>query len=380
MRNLYLHIGAHKTGTTALQQGLHQNRVLLRAHDCAYIAAATAAHLHSFLGNATNGQFLPEGYRVLDPESLTQRFAFADARTVVASSENFSFFFDRPAIDDLARMLRPLFDRVHIVCYLRRQDRHAVSHHQEGAKPHRYVEGLLWGHQPTALPEYAPHQDLYLDYNHRLGLWADAFGDENMIVRPYDRALLKNGDIFQDFLAQIGMSVSGLATVGDRNVSLGAAQTKAGHLMNSVKMDAETMGVLLGHIEKSGRLMPARAEAMHLLDRYRDSNRRLNQRLHVSPLPDLFNDDFSDYPETAQQDWTEDQANAALRGIFGQLALHKSPVPAPSPDDLRDAVIALKETNPAAARRLIQIAHTLRPAGPAINRLKAELEPKPDES
>ncbi|MEO8243459.1 MAG: hypothetical protein ABI832_14225, partial [bacterium] len=278
MANLYLHIGAHKTGTTALQQGLHRNRALLRANDIVYVAAATATHLHSFLGNMAPDGFLPGGFHVQDSAIFIQRFfaARAEATTVIASSENFSFFFDRRAITDLALMLRPLFDRVRIVCYLRRQDRHAVSHHQEGAKPHRYVEGQLWGHQPTALPHYTLHHDLYLDYNQRLGQWADAFDDENMIVLPYDRALLTGGDIFQDFLTRIGLNVSGLAAVGDRNVSLGAAQTKAGHLMNAANLPAHVAEAILKRIPAEGRILPSRADAMAFLDRYRDGNRLLN--------------------------------------------------------------------------------------------------------
>ena len=297
-RTLFLHIGSHKTGTTALQRGLHHNRALLQTCGVTYVAASSAAHLHPYLGTALHDEFVPGGFHLLDADGLATRMAQAETDTVLASSENFSFFFTRSAIDDLAQTLRPQFDCIRIVCYIRRQDRHAVSHHQEGAKPHRAVEGLLWGHAPTALPTPSDTHDLYLDYDRRLGLWADVFGDDALIIRPYDRKTLKKGDIFADFLSVVGLSDAGLQAVGDHNTSLGAAQTKAGHLMNSLTIKGKTADAILDRIPPEGRLLPSAAEAVAFQARYDASNTRLNQRFHVTTAPNLFDADFSDYPAT----------------------------------------------------------------------------------
>jgi hypothetical protein len=374
MRRLFLHIGAHKTGTTALQQNMAQNRVLLGVCGVAYVSSPSAGHLHPYLGPVANGRLLPEGFMVLDPDGLVARLRAAEHDLVVASSENFSFFFHKAQIVALEQVLRPLFDEITIVSYLRRQDRHAVSHHQEGAKPHRQAEGDLWGHAPTALPLPNPAQDLYLDYDRRLGLWAEVFGADRMILRVYDRALLKSGDIFADFLSVIGLNISGLPSVGDRNVSLGAAQTKAGHLMNGAGLRARVAETVLARLPGGGRLLPARAEAMAFLDRYRTSNRRLNDRLRVSDQPDLFNDDFADYPETAQNGWTEDGANATLTALMAELTDTTPALAALTADDLRSAAVALTETSPEIAHRLINAAAALRPNGPVILRIKADLD------
>lgn len=374
MRRLFLHIGAHKTGTTALQQNLHQNRVLLGVCGVSYVSSPTAGHLHPYLGPVANGRLLPDGFMVLDPDGLVSRMQMADRDLVVASSENFSFFFHKAPVEALEQLLRPLFDEITIVSYLRRQDRHAVSHHQEGAKPHRQAEGDLWGHAPTALPEPSPQQDLYLDYDRRLGLWADVFGAENILLRVYDRGQLKAGDIFADFLSVIGLNISGLPSVGDRNVSLGAAQTKAGHLMNGAGLRARTTETVLQRLPGGGRLLPSRTEAMQFLGRYRASNRRLNARLNVSPLPDLFNDDYADYPETAQNDWTEADANAALTALMAEVTVTQPALAALTADDLRMAAVALTDANPEVAQRMIHAAAALRPTGPAILRIMADLD------
>jgi hypothetical protein len=374
MRRLFLHIGAHKTGTTALQQSLNQNRVPLAACGVAYASAPTAAHLHQYLGFVTPGSFLPEGAMVLDPDGMVARLVAERCDTVVASSENFSFFFQRPAIAALAEVLRPHFDEVRIVSYLRRQDRHAVSHHQEGAKPNRHAEGALWGHAPTALPAPSPQHGLYLDYDQRLGTWADVFGPDRIVLRVYDRTALKDGDIFADFLQVIGLDIGELTSVGERNVSLGAAQGKAGHLMNGLGLKPRLAEQILTRIDGGGRLLPSRAEAQAFLEPYRNGNWRLNQRFGVSALPDLFNDDFTDYPPEGDSGWTEAGATSALLAVLTQLGEVSPAVSALKVDDLRLAAQALRDSQPDAALRLIKIAHALRPGGPAIQRLKAELE------
>lgn len=380
MRKLILHIGSHKTGTTALQQGLHQNGILLAALGITYVGTANIAHIHSAIGPMNPARFLPEGYKVLDPQDLAARLAAADTETVVASSENFSFFFDKAAMTALHQALRPHFEDIRIVCYLRRQDRHAVSHHAEGAKPNRQFEGALWGHAPTALPDYSTAHDLYLDYNHRLGLWADVFGDGAMVIRIYDRSLLKKRDILADFLDILDLDITGLHPTGDRNTSLGAAQTKVGHLMNSLEVRAKNADSILARIAHEGRLMPSKPEARAFLARYAAGNRLLNQRFRITATPDLFNDDFSDYPDTPHSDWTEDRANAGLLAVLQQFIEVTSAINGPTADDLRNAAVALRTSHPDMALRLITAAFALRPAGSAIVKIKAELEAQADPS
>lgn len=374
MRRLYLHIGSHKTGTTALQQSLHHNRELLAANGASFVSSQTAAHLHPYLGPCIPSAYIPGGFMVLDPEELAKRLATADQDLVIASSENFSFFLHKAPIEALERALRPHFDEIRILCYLRRQDRHAISHHQEGARLHRRAEGELWGHAPSALPLYSPGQDLYLNYDRKLGLWADVFGLENLDLRVYDRALLKDGDIFADALATIGLTIGGLQSVGDKNTSLGAAQTKLGHLMNEFGVRQKMYEVIMARIASGGRLLPVQAEARAFLERYRESNRRLNARFQISPLPDLFNDDFDDFPVVSNSDWTETEANDALRAVLSQLTVLAPALMALTADDFRTAALALQSKVPETALRLVTAAQALRPTGLAIAKLKADLE------
>ena len=376
MRRLFLHIGAHKAGTTALQESLSHGRAQLESLGLSYVTTPLLVHLHSFLEPQAPAAHVPQGFTVRDPAALATALSSAPLANVVASSENFSFLFQPEPIAGLERALRPHFDEIRILSYLRRQDRHAVSHHQEGARPRRRAEGDLWGHAPNALPDPSPAQDLYLDYDRRLGLWADVFGPDCLDLRVYDRKRLRQGDILADFLALIGLDQAGLATVGDKNISLGAAQTKVGHLMNGLGITALVADAVLERIGTEGRLLPSQDQARAFLDRYRASNRRLNARFRITDLPDLFDDDFDDFPADPHGDWTENTANAALRACLAQT---QEVAPAPSgltADDLRDAAIALQHKRPQTALRLITVAQALRPEGATIVRLKAELEAK----
>ena len=365
MRRLFLHIGAHKTGTTALQQSLHHNRPALLARGIDFVSAPTEAHLHTYLGPDGFGRLLPDGFSVTNPEGLAGRLALAQADTVVTSSENFSFFWQKSAIAALAQLLYRQFDEVRIVSYIRRQDRHAASHHREGARPDRDMEGELWGHATTALPAHNPAQGWYLDYDRRLGMWADVFGDTNMIFRVYDRNTLQNNDIFADFLSSVGLERADLVSVGDNNVSLGALQARVGHLLNGANLPPAIAEAILARLPTQGRPQLSRIEATAFLDRYRDSNRRLNQRFAIAADPDLFDGDMSDYSEKINNGWENGQVTQTLRAFLLEMTTVQPALRSLTADDLRLAAASLQASNPDSARRLIEAATALRTADPA---------------
>lgn len=375
MKRLSLHIGSHKTGTTTVQSTFDHNQTLLLQHGLAVVRGESLPNLHQYLGFVDQKAILPGGYKAHDPVAFAAMMALPKADHVFGSSENFSFFFQKKAIDDLAAALKPHFDDIRIIVYLRRQDRHAVSHHQEGARPDRRPEGLLWGHALTALPLPAPHQALYLDYDRRIGLWESAFGQDSLQVRPFDHSLLRDGDIIPDILTLMGLDDVQLERIPDSNTSLGRLRAKIGHLANDVVGDGTVTKRLLHALpEADDRMTPSAAGAVAFLKPYVEGNRRLNQRLKINGLPDLFPENFSDYPEIASEDLSPDATMLALRTVIGALGTSVAAMQALTPNDLRLAALALETTDPDSALRLIQAAHALRPTGPAIVKLKAKLE------
>ena len=171
---------------------------------------------------------LTQGFGVRDLDRFADDLAATQGQEVFGSSENFSFFFQQAPIDALAKALRSRFDAVQILVYIRRQDRHALSHYQEGARPGRAPKAQLWGHGLAALPPPQPHHALYLNYHHRLAMWERAFDGGTVTVRVYDRKLLKNGDIAEDVLDVLGISAQGIVPVPDKNPALGLQQANFG--------------------------------------------------------------------------------------------------------------------------------------------------------
>lgn len=376
-RTLYLHIGCHKTGTTSIQHTLAENTEALAARGLTYFyrnrrtGENRAPRLHSWLRPVDEESLVPRGMGVAEPERLAQELAGCGG-DVVVSSENFSFLFEEERIAELYAPLAAVFDDIRVICYLRRQDRHVVSHHQEGAKPFRKPEYDLFGYSPRAIPPWDPAHDLYLDYHRRLSRWAGVFGKESLALSVFDRALLRDGDVVSDFLHILG--VTDFDRIADHNVSLGLPATKLGHLVK--QPGTRRQQLLWGSVEQREQdalpMRPSRATARAYYERYAESNRRLEAEFRVTGTGALFDDDFSEYPDLPEDLWTEETANQAVRRLveaFDALGLSEL-----SADDLRDAALAIGPTKPEVAVKLLRIAVTLRPDGPLINRKLAEFE------
>jgi hypothetical protein len=193
LRNLVLHIGVAKTGSTALQKFLQGNRELLARHGFYYPAT----------GEAGNGQMdfaktfvhTPPATMVMpaDPDGV-RRSMLAElqpvADTVLISSEVFARA-DNPA------EIRALFPAVpvKVICYLRRQDRRAESQYNQLVK----LKG-----ETASFQEFLPRIRV-LDYRKLLDPWAEAFGQDAIVVRVYQRDRLPVWSIVPDFLQQIGV-------------------------------------------------------------------------------------------------------------------------------------------------------------------------------
>lgn len=376
MKRLTLHIGSHKTGTSTIQSAFGENAALLLSRGLALARVKPWEHVHPFLVFVNPSEIFPAGYHVADPVAFADFLADRPGDHVFASSENFSFFFQQRAIDDLAVALKSRFDQIRIVAYLRRQDRHAVSHHQEGARADRPPEGLLWGHALTALPEALELQRLYLDYDQRLAMWERAFGTANLSVRVFDRALLEQGDVVADLLNLMKIPGDGLVRWPDLNISLSRLQAKVGHIANEAIGDDGVTQRLLDALfaPQDERMVPSANAARAYLAPYQDSNRRLNARLSITAFPDLFPDDFSDYPETAADDLSQAECVTGLRTVIRTLGGARMYLHDLTADDLRLSAKILLKSEPWLALRLARAAQSLRPNGKAIAEMIAELE------
>jgi hypothetical protein len=186
---LILHIGAPKTGTTALQSFLHSNEAVLREKGLNYMQAARTHIAHNPLPQA-----VPAGNEAPLIKAIIDEYQAAPDQTHIISSEiMFRVLVAQKLQDTLPDVLR---ENTKVICYLRRQDDHAEVMYKQRVK-----NGWL-GDADRA--SYLNSIINRLNYSPLLGAYANIFGPQNILVRPFERNNLLNGDVIDDFLALIG--------------------------------------------------------------------------------------------------------------------------------------------------------------------------------
>jgi hypothetical protein len=199
-RRLVLHIGAPKTGSTALQKFLFDNRDALRGHGWTYPPVSLRGYGHHDLAFLIAGGY-PEWATPQDTPLSTLVAQLAEALAgdehVVLSSENFYL------LADPQRVARTLADagltsdrRVSVVVYVRRQDEAQISWYNQIVK----AQGFS-GTMADSLSQW----DALWDYAAVLERWAAVFGADTVVVRPYQAQDMAGGDIRQDFVRLVGL-------------------------------------------------------------------------------------------------------------------------------------------------------------------------------
>lgn len=322
---LYIHIGNHKTGTTSIQHTLAHHTSLMARQGMVFFrdnmgdGAPGFPDIHTWLNFVDPERVIPNGMTLAAPERLAETLAGFDS-DVIISSENFSFFFRPEHVQLVKDHLAPAFEQVRIICYIRRQDGQASSHKQEGSKLARHAEYDLWGNSMAPLPPYRPELDLYLDYNARLDLWADVFGEDAINIRVFEPDHMLNGDVTEDFFDLLGVEIT--KGVFRQNQSRGPVQTALGHVIAGSEFRRKPLlQSIVNRLDLPATpILPLRSEAEAFYDHYRDSNIALNARFGIVPgQEDPFNTDFSHYPETREAQWSEDDMRAVFAALLREI-------------------------------------------------------------
>ncbi len=202
---LAIHIGFHKTGTSSIQAFSKANRKMLAQkgilypkkalHKMAFSSTPSSEAGHRGFNDVLSSP-LNDKAKNLMQLLLDEAAAYDGIHTILLSSETFS----APRIKlstSLFDALKPFFDEVEIIVYLRRQDSWADSF---------YREILCWPRRRW-VRSFSQFKESFLlewlDYAERLKRWEDIFGTENMRVHSYDDRARKN--IIEDFFAGLGL-------------------------------------------------------------------------------------------------------------------------------------------------------------------------------
>jgi len=198
-KQILLHIGTGKTGTGSIQNFLFDNRdVLLKQHRLLYPVTGLARVEH--FGEEIHAHYpvvawvLGRNRKKL--ELLVREIEHAAADVAVISCENLYHGLVAGDIGFLAECLARHETRV--ICYVRRQDLYMESAWKQQVKI-----GELRTPFPVFLkrhtsPEYLA--EVHANYYRMLKPWAEAFGQQNIQVRVFDRTQWRNRNLIDDFL------------------------------------------------------------------------------------------------------------------------------------------------------------------------------------
>lgn len=312
-----LHIGYGKTGSTALQSCLARNRRRLSERgvlypDIRYRRLGTAAENHNIVAAALAGVPTPPWASPADFFADFERQAKGrdGISTIVISAEGFSGFpnvllfeteqsFRDAEIAYIRRLRDALGDHeATIVAYLRRQDLWLASMANQRVK----FEGRNAGPPFVSMEQFAGAMWPRLDYFASLTNWAEAFGRENLIVRPYERAALRAGDVIDDFLGHLGLG--DLAAQLDRPEGSASENTSLNAEVFAFKVNHPVRSESSADIELTGRFLRRLSADMggegaaalppdlagRIMETFGPSNRRIAAELMTPPAPELFAD------------------------------------------------------------------------------------------
>ena len=230
MARVVLHIGTHKTGSTAVQHALAENRWLLARRGVAYpdIPGSSVAH-HGLMSlwNPYLANFAPRGGAEAAWRTLARRHARAPG-VLVLSSEEFSRAHGDYAIDYAwVREALSEFESVDVVCLLRDQLSFVQSVYLElcknrAAAGNETVRIPPWSGFFSKVLKQGTASDLALDYNRLHDRLLESFEPERIHLIPYARAAQGPGGVVGAVLARIdrGLDPAGLARFRDGRVNV----------------------------------------------------------------------------------------------------------------------------------------------------------------
>lgn len=203
---IVLHIGTEKTGSTAIQNSLNDNRDFLESKDIlvpTIFGGRNARDIASFYADqrdygmesdrdwsSSSLQFKQWRERV--SQNLDSYLLKRSEGTTVLSSEHFhSRMFSTKSVQALATKIRPVFEEVVIVAYFRPQWSLAFSQYSMRARFDSSVS------EAEALRSLKPTNP-YFDYPGLLERWETAFHPAKVITRVHSEQL-EEYDAVEDF-------------------------------------------------------------------------------------------------------------------------------------------------------------------------------------
>ncbi|MGH1330026.1 MAG: hypothetical protein ACRBBK_04035 [Paracoccaceae bacterium] len=195
-QKLFIHIGLPKTGTTSFQVFCARHRDWLAQNGVCYPATmrdpAPTSSQHRFLHSDMRAELAASApYRTHAMNVISQEVERSGLPAALISEEQFSY--ESWLAAPYLAQFRARFD-VRILVQLRRQDRWVES---------MFAQAVRGGY-PLDFKQFLGAQATQerLHWEHFLGIWADAFGRENIIACLYQEGATANTELL---LSRLGL-------------------------------------------------------------------------------------------------------------------------------------------------------------------------------
>lgn len=251
MKTLYLHIGTPKTGTTAIQNFLNDNKGILQKlgfcypmFDVQYKVQRKVRNGHWLIANSVT----PEEYE-------------ACMKRLCAVSKNYSKIiltdeglWNRGGPDaEFWKKLKQTMDahkvQIKVIVYLRRQDDYVFSYWAQKVKGVQRFNILFDDYLYSG-----SYKQNHVNYLEILNTIASVIGTENVIVRAYESGQYEGAErsLLSDFLLQLGLEWQDNFQIIKRsnNISLKDSVLEAKRLLNLATKFKQQNGTLKSYLEQ----------------------------------------------------------------------------------------------------------------------------------
>jgi hypothetical protein len=125
------------------------------------------------------------------------------------------------------------------------------------------------------------------DFGQLIDRWAVINNNSEIIVRPYEKAQFKDGNIFDDFLAHMPIKIDGLEKPKKvQNPSIRPNQIKISEMLQNY-CSADQLRTMLAYVEglnDKSKFMLSKAERQSIIDTYKPMNDKIAERLGQKKL------------------------------------------------------------------------------------------------
>ncbi|MDO6815020.1 hypothetical protein [Cobetia amphilecti] len=300
-RVLYIHIGMHKTGSSSIQISLKKNNQNLLAKDWEFLYCTKN-------GNGSDLIDFKDSSGNLDV-NITDKFfdliSNSNKQSCIISAEHLFLITDDSIVNELRKVAYNSFEKVYIVVYLRRQDKIALSFKNQAARvqtANQLPSSIIMGHEASPLPILNKDVLDYLSYYSKMELWSRVFGQDNLIIKEYERNELENHDICCDFYKTLNIPVDPIKV--NTNSSVSRNKAVATHFLIRNNFTSSVVKFVKDHINDDGvKVKSSTLESLGFYNNFRESNTALNKKYNLN----LFSNelDLNDIDRLGNHELTE---------------------------------------------------------------------------